>query len=67
MWQRRGSVCQRVGLRGVETDMAGGAGRVVGVEHRLDGPLAHRSLRVMPAVMRSQAMSASSWYMSWAG
>ncbi len=40
MWQRLELVSQRSVLRGVEADVRGGAGRVVGIEQRLDRALA---------------------------
>ena len=36
MWQRRELGLPAVGLRRVEADVHGGAGRVVGIEQRLD-------------------------------
>ena len=44
-WQRRASVSQRSVLRGVEADVRRGAGGVVGIEQRLDRPLAHERAR----------------------
>ena len=55
-----------VRLRRGEVDVARRAGRVVGSSSALIGR-SPTNARVIAAVIRSQAMSASSWYMSCAG